>query len=272
MTRKAFTLIELLVVISILTLLMGLLVPVVNKMRQQARSVVCQSNIHQIELSLQAYEVANQTLPYGMNPRRKPSPIPGKPNDYPGTASLDRPAWWWFNYARVQAQACVVRNEDGMPACPSKRLESPVLDWDNLCGNYGINRALCTSAGDVSPYSQAYVRRPVSTSELRHPGSTLLVLDSGYALICWWQATGQPPVTLGNLIADTAYVPGLDINNDRVLLAGQAIDAIGGRHPKKMVNVGFADGHGESRKAQDLLVVKTGDDTYVNKTPLWEPR
>jgi prepilin-type N-terminal cleavage/methylation domain-containing protein/prepilin-type processing-associated H-X9-DG protein len=272
MMRRAFTLIELLVVISILTVLMGLLVPVVNNVRQRARSVVCQSNIHQLQLSLQAYEAANHTLPYGMDPGRRPSPIQGKPDDYPGSASLDRQAWWWFNYAKVSVEASHCWKEDGMPACPSKHLENPTLDWDNLCGNYGVNRALCTSTSDVSPYSKAYKRPPASTSELRRPGSTVLVLDSGYVLICWWQATGQPPVKLGNMIADTAYVPGLDINQDRVFLPGQTIDAIGGRHPKKTVNVGFADGHCENRKAQDLLVVKTGDDTYANKMPLWEPR
>jgi prepilin-type N-terminal cleavage/methylation domain-containing protein/prepilin-type processing-associated H-X9-DG protein len=271
MMRRGFTLIELLVVISILTLLMGLIVPALNNARQQARSVVCQSNIRQVQLSLQAYETTSDSLPHGFE-CRTPGPIPGKPDDFPGNASIDLPGWWWFNYAKLQVSSTNAAREDGMPTCPSKHLEDPRLNWDNLCGNYGVNRALCTSEDELSPFFPTYARPPAALNRLRRPASTLLVLDSGYAMICWWQATARPPVKLGNSAVDAAYVPGLDINKDRLFKPGQVIDAVGGRHPKKTVNVGFADGHGERKKAQDLLVQKIDETTYANKTPLWEPQ
>ena len=53
--QVGFTLIELLVVIAIIALLMAILVPVLNKARSQARSVVCQSNLHQWALFFNAY-------------------------------------------------------------------------------------------------------------------------------------------------------------------------------------------------------------------------
>jgi prepilin-type N-terminal cleavage/methylation domain-containing protein/prepilin-type processing-associated H-X9-DG protein len=53
--RRGFTLIELLVVIAIVALLMAILVPVLRRVRSQARAVICQSNVHQWALICCAY-------------------------------------------------------------------------------------------------------------------------------------------------------------------------------------------------------------------------
>jgi prepilin-type processing-associated H-X9-DG protein len=90
-------------------------------------------------------------------------------------------------------------------------------------------------------------------------------------MINWWHATDAPPVFLDSTIEDTAYIPGLWINKDRVLWSGQEHDAINGRHPNKTVNVGYVDGHISRTKADDLFVEKT-DDSYKNRSPLWAPK
>ena len=153
--------------------------------------------------------------------------------------------------------------------CPSKRLNSPKLKNNILCGNYGVNQSICKSSRGGS---SQFIGAPLSTSDILRPGETLLIVDSGYSMINWWHATDATPVSLGSIIIeDAAYIPGLRINAERDLWPGQEHDAINGRHPNRSVNVGFADGHVSRIEADDLFVQKIGD-SYKNLRPLWLPK
>jgi len=266
MRRIGFTLLELLAVIGIITLLAAVLIPALQGSRRQARTVLCSSNIRQLLVGLSLYETENRAFP----PAFDNTPMLPPPGGYPGYGQYDRTGWWWFN--QMEGFFNKAGQKKTVLQCPSKKLNNPKLRKDILCGNYGVNRSVCKNPDDVQSHREEFVGEPLSTTDIPSPAQTLLVVDCGYSMITWWHAADRPPYDFGGMIEDTAYVPGLKINEKRNLWPGQENDAINGRHPNKTVNVGFADGHVSRKKADDLLVEKTGDNTYRNLRPLWKPK
>jgi prepilin-type N-terminal cleavage/methylation domain-containing protein len=70
-SRQGFTLVELLTVMAIIAILMSLLVPATNAVRERARTTQCTSNVRNLALAMIQYESTHQVLPINWSPDSK---------------------------------------------------------------------------------------------------------------------------------------------------------------------------------------------------------
>ena len=186
-SKAGFTLVELLVVISILSLLMAILMPVLARVREAGRAMVCSSNIRGISLAGQIYVLENDGKfpPFRMNTCNTTDPTV-----YVNKYGRERPRWpWFFDYGIGpvidpkpyitnpgdtfgDSDTLIMTNDFFM--CPS--FDHPGFDKRDIRnGSYGYNYQYL---GNSRIKDGRYKNFPVYQVRIERPSETVIVADS----------------------------------------------------------------------------------------------
>jgi prepilin-type N-terminal cleavage/methylation domain-containing protein/prepilin-type processing-associated H-X9-DG protein len=258
MRRPAFTLIELLVVIAIFGVLLGLLLPAVQKAREAANRVSCANNLKQLALAAHNYHDSHKVFPPGY--LRAPGPwlevrvvtlhvalLPFIEQD-----GLER-RWDYARYGNNLGPypTATASQVIGLALCPSDDLPRPAVDRNDMgtsprhwgLTSYGGNAGIRATGGETKDgifFQGSAVRLADVTDGTSH---TLLFgerchQDSNYDRLCprdpvgtngWWAYAGPADVLLSAAVPLNYHVPATAASCDEV--KADRLCAFGSRHP-----------------------------------------
>jgi prepilin-type N-terminal cleavage/methylation domain-containing protein len=188
--RSAFTLIELLVVIAIIAIMLGLLLPAVQKVRAAAARMTCQNNLKQLALAFHAHHDENQFFPTGgWDWSTPPTYVNGAP-----AVGADQQAGWGFQVLPFIEQTNVWKGgqatTDGDRAlvaiaarlsvffCPARRAPQTVsYSYPGYLGGATATHGLCDySASNLDNTGVVRQYKPTRMADITDGTSNTLLL------------------------------------------------------------------------------------------------
>jgi prepilin-type N-terminal cleavage/methylation domain-containing protein/prepilin-type processing-associated H-X9-DG protein len=231
--RKGFTLIELLVVIAIIAVLMAILMPALNRVREQGKRAVCLSNVKQLGLSWILYADDNDNkIVNGCTGKGGESPIP-----------VNEDGWvHWAGYTDQTTEAdqlTAVKEGALFPYVNSERIYKCPTGLRGEMRTYAIVDSM-----NGWPSSGPNVKNRM---DIKRPGERVVFVDEGWVTFASWSVPYDTEAWWGSTVTQPGILAAGNRNYDPPPI----------RHGNG-TNFSYADGHSEYWKWKDPRTISYG--------------